>query len=548
MKKLTALILALSLFASLSACGGSAEQEQPSAPVGSEAAQTSTQPVSQDEEQSPVVIATTIAWSGWDPTVNGTQANCMVYDLIYDRLVDPHADGVYTPRLATSWENSDDYMTAIFHLDENAVWHDGEPVTAEDVVWTVKYYTDPNGPSTIPGYFNYLVGTDSTGYRVEGEEFGAVAVDDHTVEFHLKQPKRVNAILDEMHRYFFTLPSHIYGQYTSEQLKDTSIWAAPVGSGPFIYAAEIAASQVEFTRNDNYWRDHGNVKNIIVAVKDSASLIAGLESGEVDVVPGFGSSISVVDWDTCQALSNVTSESIKTFAFTGMFINVSNEKLSDTRVRQAMNYAIDRETIVNQLLAGQGEVTYTMLPPSHPYYNQDLEVTSYDPEKARALLEEANWDFNTELTIDAATGIRTQLALLIQQYLSDIGMKTKVDTMDSNNVLANLRSHDFELGIMGASGTTSPYTQDYFVTAGHANNFGAMTDPTIGDLFAQAKSSMDAEEERELVNQAQQEIVDEAPIIFIFTTNNLSAFNNRLSNVITERWATVSIGAYDWVI
>lgn len=231
-----------------------------------------------------------------------------------------------------------------------------------------------------------------------------------------------------------------------------------------------------------------------------------------------------------------------------MFINVSNEKLSDTRVRQAMNYAIDRETIVNQLLAGQGEVTYTMLPPSHPYYNQDLEVTSYDPEKARALLEEANWDFNTELTIDAATGIRTQLALLIQQYLSDIGMKTKVDTMDSNNVLANLRSHDFELGIMGASGTTSPYTQDYFVTAGHANNFGAMTDPTIGELFAQAKSSMDAEEERELVNQAQQEIVDEAPIIFIFTTNNLSAFNNRLSNVITERWATVSIGAYDWVI
>ena len=290
------------------------------------------------------------------------------------------------------------------------------------------------------------------------------------------------------------------------------------------------------------------MKNIIVAVKDSASLIAGLESGEVDVVPGFGSSISVVDWDTCQALSNVTSESIKTFAFTGMFINVSNEKLSDTRVRQAMNYAIDRETIVNQLLAGQGEVTYTMLPPSHPYYNQDLEVTSYDPEKARALLEEANWDFNTELTIDAATGIRTQLALLIQQYLSDIGMKTKVDTMDSNNVLANLRSHDFELGIMGASGTTSPYTQDYFVTAGHANNFGAMTDPTIGELFAQAKSSMDAEEERELVNQAQQEIVDEAPIIFIFTTNNLSAFNNRLSNVITERWATVSIGAYDWVI
>ena len=210
MKKLTALILTLVLALSLAACGPS----QDAADV--------------------VRYGMSNAWDTLMPynSPSGSNYTRIVCDKIYDRLAYVHADGSLDPRGASSWESADNGMAVVFHLDENAAFHDGTPVTAEHWADTIALMTNPDCPTLARSVFNVLAGTDENGAAVEGEALGAEAVDQHTLKLTFKSPTAPEDFLLDRNREFYVLPTHLLEGVDPSEVMALELWEAPIGSGP----------------------------------------------------------------------------------------------------------------------------------------------------------------------------------------------------------------------------------------------------------------------------------------------------------------------------
>lgn len=198
-----------------------------------------------------ITMAMTAPWETFIP-FNTTNANSdAVLELMFDKMIIVKADGNHQPRLADSWEQ--DGLVLTFHLNENATWHDGEPVTADDVVFTMKLMANPAITHPRRSKVAFFTGTDNSGVLVEGEEFGVKALDAHTVEFDMKNPAPLSYMITQTFRDFYVLPEHLLADIPAEEIMTNDFWQHPIGSGPCIYESSISGERVEFTANKNYY-------------------------------------------------------------------------------------------------------------------------------------------------------------------------------------------------------------------------------------------------------------------------------------------------------
>ena len=230
MKKLTVLFLTLILLLSLAACGPS------------------------QQAASVMRYGMSNAWDTLMPynSPSGSNYTRIVCDKIYDRLAYVHADGSLDPRGATSWESADDGMSVVFHLDENAAFHDGTPVTAEHWADTIALMTDPDCPTLGRSVFNVLAGTDENGAAIEGEALGAEATDAYTLRLTFKTPTTPEDFLLDRNREFYVLPTYLLEDTDPAEVMDLELWQAPVGSGPCKFVEEIPGSQLTLQANPDY--------------------------------------------------------------------------------------------------------------------------------------------------------------------------------------------------------------------------------------------------------------------------------------------------------
>lgn len=529
--KLLSLGLAVTMLAGLTACGSSSAATTSSTDATTEAASTAS------AGEKTVTYATSLSWDGFNFYATTNTNTDEVIEFLYDKLFDLNADGTVSPRLANDYEVNDTYDVYTFHLNENSTWHDGEPVTAEDVVYTFQVATtaDQDWLARI----KLIDGTDDDGIETSEDSVAVKAVDDYTVEFTLKQPTDELTFLTEL-KGWFIVPQHILGQYADAELDTIDYWDAPIASGPMKFDSQIEGERFELVKFDDYYLGAVDFDRLIIRLMDASAITAGIMSGEVD----FTKSLVALDVAALEASDSYVVESIPSFSHQNVVLNLSDPVFEDVRVRQAIAKAVNRQAIVDNIYLGYGQVINSLYPETHPYYN-DAVTDQYDPEGAKALLEEAGWDENTVIEFQVPTGneARVQSSLLIQQDLEAVGIKTSIVSYDFATVLQNMRDEKFQILLMGAEGSASPSSY-----TGSLTYFSHTTDEEILADIDNGAAALSTEDKKTYYDDLQLQLIDKAPILFIYSPNSLIVHSTRITADFSKVNVNVNKRIWEWTV
>ena len=387
MKKILALILAVVLIFSISACGKGRKNDS-------------------------LLVYGSGDYDSINPIMN---EHCEIKHLLFDGLVKRDGSGELVASLAKEWSYDDASMTYTFKLEEDVQWHDGEPFTAEDVRFTIEAIMNPdNGSENYPNY----------------EEIKEIKVlSDTEIAFVLSEPNF--AFLDYM--TMSILPKHLL---EGEDMWLSDYFKNPIGTGPYKMESWDPGQAITMVKNDKYFDGEATIETIVfkIVTDDSAKALQ-LKNGELDLAQ-----VTPKDAATFENAEGLTVYDMTTSDYRGILYNFWNEYWQENAdLIPAINYAIDRQAIVDAVLLGKGEVAYS--PIQMNKYNYDgVEKYDYDPAKAEVALAAAGcekdaegyWCRNGErigFTINATPGdqVRIDMAQIAAQQLQEIGLDVKAN-------------------------------------------------------------------------------------------------------------------------
>lgn len=456
-----------------------------------------------------------------NPLIFPTTYDTNIEELIFDTLVEPTADLSYQAGLAESWTFSEDQKTITLQLHEGVTWHDGTPLTANDVAFTLTSIADPQYNGGAYSQVEVLAGAsayhDGSAESISGIE----VIDDHTIALTTTE---VYAPILATLAGIMILPEHIYGQVPVENWQTDETNRNPLGSGPFKFKEFRSGELIELEANTEYFEGRPCLDRLIVRFGDANTMLAALVNGEVDAAP-----VPIPSVQSVENNANLTLTAVEQLSFDYVGTNLRNPILADQAVREAMAYAINREAIVTGLMSGYGTVVDTIFPKSHWAYPEDVEPIPYDPELAQQTLEDAGWVMNGDVRSKDGQELRFQLfyttgnpvrergAALIQANLRQIGIQVELQSMDFPTLVTFLlpddddgapravEAGDFDLFILGFGIERDPSEYlSYFTEGGqppNGYNFTGYTDPAGGDLLVRGQETIDADARTELYNE-----------------------------------------------
>lgn len=505
----------------LTGCGGSnagsdsVSQQQESASVGEK--ETGDEDYSQDV----ITYGMTQAWDTINPygSSSGSMYQNLVCDKLYDRLAFIEEAGTdVTPRGAKSWESVDDGYGAVFHLDEKAKWHDGEPVTAHDWVFTAQLITDPEFDYGLRSEFNTWAGTDDTGTEESDGSVKVEAVDDYTLKITFKNVTPVEDWLILHNKYYYVLPQHLLKDMKPSEIKTSDFWKAPVGSGPCTFISELSGSELQLGSFADYHMGTPKFGKLVMKVIAPTNTITSIAAGEMD---GFFQAPTVDDALAAKDMGLSVEQS--TEPTTAAVFLINNQNVQDKRIRQAMSYAIDKELLIEQTLQGQGVASTTCIIPGSPY---EIDTKwERDVDKAKELLAEAGWDSSWVLKM-VVTSARESMAAVIQQNLAEAGIQIEVQTVELATMFSGLQDGTYDLGICGSTAMDYPLWM-----AGYYDNKNAtycqITDPKYAEIQDAIAAELDEEKRMELIHQYQELLYDEMPLVMLYHGYTFSVKSER---------------------
>lgn len=497
-----------------------------------------------------VNVGVTDSLSSVNPLLqDGTEVVKYTTSLEFLPLVELNKDLEFVGQLAKDI-TTEDNKTFTIHLDERAVWSDGEPITSEDVVFTYLLWTSPEIGS-VGMSMEKIEGTGDDGYAEKGATSlsGVVAIDEHTVEITTKTEMALHSFKNIFGRYILTLPEHILGEVPREDLLSYDWFNAPtVVSGPYFIKDVDLNHYVTLEANDNFFLGAPKIKNLNIKVVTASQLLAGLRSGELDLVQQTTGAILQEDYDSVRALDNIKVYDGTPVTNQSIFFNV--ERVTDVRIRQAIMYGIDRQTILNDMLKGQGEVIEGFLASAGPFYD-DVTPTAYNPDKAIELLNEAEadgWDRSTQYTFYVNSGDTTfvNIASFIVAKLGEIGLNVKINTVDIATLLSVAGTGEFDLLAVQYTYTpVDPYTDiSWLLSKGGWTRYH---NDIIMDALYMTQKSTDIDEiikQYRIVTDITQQDV---PMISAYIISAIGAVNNRLKNVVPDVYGTF-INVNEWEV
>lgn len=436
------------------------------------------------------------------------------------------------PYLAESWEVSDDLKTWTFHLRKNAVWHDGVPITADDVKFTYDRILDPE---------------ESTDTFAAAQNFASVdVIDEHTFRIVLHEP---NALLPDVLSSggFEPLPKHVFEQYTRLTDAVDVNTRNPIGSGAFRMGSVEPGSQIKVVAFDDFFLGRPQVDSITFKiVRDQNAAVAQIRAGELDWV-----AIEAVHRNAVQADPRMTVFSANGTRYVMAAINMSDFEpwhtmFQDVRVRKALMYAVDRDEIAERI--GQGlrpamdglfPTTLTWIPAP------DIEPYRYDPERANALLDEAGWvDTNgngirdkdgTELRfyvlVDRGNAVREQIALVLQDAWQSLGMEVEyMATERTGRWLEETRAGTFPIRVSTFPIPNADWAYRLFHSEG-LNNSQKYVNPELDAILEAMLATADVEEQGRLLKRAQEVLHADPYVMPFFLEPTLHAIDSRLQDV-----------------
>ncbi len=461
--------------------------------------------------------------SGYATAVPGTQLNAS--PLLYDEDFNPQ------PYLAESWEVADDGLSVTLNLVEGAVFHDGEPITSEDVAFSI--ITVRNNHPFKP-MFAPVTSVDTP--------------DPQTAVINLSQPHP--AILLAMSPGLLPIiPKHIFddGQDMKTHPRNTEDF---VGSGPFKLVEFDPASIVRMERFEDFFiPDRPYLDEIIMEiVPDPAAIVLGLENGTTHLSSSLGVAANVIRLQDNEDLI-VTADGHEAIGpISWLEFNVADPILGIKEVRQAIAYAVDRQFIADVLDQGTTFPASTGVAPSSPFFSADAETYPQDLEKAKQLLADAGFaEGEIELSIDYIPPTQVVYAEYVVQALEEIGIKTELNVSpDFPTWAARVSAGEHQMTINQVWNWGDPvigvhrtYLSDNRVGVIWTNNTG-YENTEVDALLDQAGQALDVDERTDLYAQFQAIVADEVPIHFLVTPSFWQAYQPSVQNPPLTIWGQMS--------
>lgn len=469
----------------------------------------------------------TIALNG-DPTLNiftwpNQLPSVLVAKNVFSCLLrySPEDGFTLVPDLATDWSVSDDGLTWTFQLRDGVTWHDGEPFTADDVKFTLD---------------SILAEEVRAQFRATLSGVTEIAVvDPLTVTITSSAP---NGSLPILLAYNIAIaPMHILEGQDLNEISD--FVQNPVGTGPYRVAELLSGDRVTLEAFEGYFDGAPSIGTVIYkVVPDINNVVAQLLTGELDMA-----TVEAATFEALQGDENVIYNSAlepNTFA---VYLNNRRWPFDNPTVRKAVAMAIDRQTIVDQLLLGEGVLaTSSHSPAFGDFYNPNIEPYPYDVEQAAALMEEAGfvlengrWSqdgqpFEIELFVDKGNPTREQLALFVQQLWGDFGIGVDLEVVEWSVYIERGTAGDYDSRTGWRISAPDPDKTSEYGTDGAVNHYG-YSNPVADELLAAGRTETDHEARVAVYHELQQVLYDDCPIVWMYYPNGIIAYNSRIENM-----------------
>lgn len=340
------------------------DDNQDEEPANTTAAKGDDQETPSDELKI-VNIGTTNSPSDLNPIDPGDSMSTQLAYILYSPIVSLNNDLVYEPMLAESVTTEDNKTFTIKLRD--AVWTDGEPVTADDVIFTIRFMCDPATNSMVTSNWRAVVGMDEEGRAARDTDVdGVKKVDDKTVEITVKEAMSLNLFNDNLMKQLATVPEHIWKDFDPANYQsEAEVLAPTVTSGPLKLVAFKQDEVVEMEANDTFYFGAPKIDKVNFKIMQGTDFAVKFQTGELDMNMPMVGQIPASDYDIVKGLDNVETSS--GYPATVQLLFMNNKLLTDNKIRQAISYAIDRDLIVNEVLKGQGEAVDSFFTSFNPY-------------------------------------------------------------------------------------------------------------------------------------------------------------------------------------
>jgi peptide/nickel transport system substrate-binding protein len=445
---------------------------------------------------------------GLNPINAPSNGSIFVIQQIFDQLVEIGAGTEVEPGLATKWESSKDGLTWTFHL-RDAKFSNGEPVTGEDVKFSIERFADPEM---------------NVSYATLGESIKDVeVVDPHTVKVNLSHVD--GAFLDDISMF----AAAIEPKKVVEEVGDKAFAEHPIGSGPIAVKEYVRGQRTVLESNPLYWRKGQPYLDGVVFeyVPDANTRVLKLRSAEADVADA----IPYNQVESLDGTEGITVEVAKALSWTSVFFNTKKPPLNDVKVRQALNYATPKEQILETVRYGNATVANSNLPPVK-YWDESLAAYPFDLEKAEELMAESSVPegFDIELVIPSGDPVVQQTAEIIKAEWAKIGVNLNIVPREFGAMFSSWiegkggMSATFPDGALSSDTLSDDEIASILLDpAGGLDSLGTYYDnPKVNQLLADAKGTLDEGQRAKDFAEVQRIALEDAPAVPMFFTKSVT--------------------------
>ncbi|NBG87998.1 glutathione ABC transporter substrate-binding protein [Isachenkonia alkalipeptolytica] len=448
-----------------------------------------------------------------DPHATNDQPSSRVMKQVYESLLNQNEDMELVPGLAEEWEQIDE-LTFEFKLREGVMFHNGEELTASDVEFTLLRALESPDVGHIVGAI------DPDGFEI---------IDDYTIRISTVEP------FAPLLAHLAHTASSILNQTAVEEHGD-DYGENPVGTGPYMLEDWTRGATIELTRFEDFHGENGKMENITFRnIQEDGNRTIELETGEIDIA------YDILPTDISRIEENQELELARDLNFSTVYLGFNTEKepFDDVRVRQAINYAVNVESIIDSVMEGSGEVATGPIGPMVWGANEELEPYGHDIEKAKELMEEAGYEDGFSTTIWTNDNqLRQDIAQITQSQLEEIGIDVEIEVLEWGAYLDGTAAGDHDMFILGwVTVTGDPdyglyalFHSEQFGSAGNRTFWG---DERVDELLDEARRSAEPDVREDAYMEVQEIVRDEAPWLFLNTgedrtglRSNVSGFRN----------------------
>ncbi len=452
-----------------------------------------------------------------DPDTSRTVAARSVFMALCDKLIDIDAELSFTPQLATAWSWSDDLMALTLDLREDVVFHDGEPFDAEAVVYNIeRSLTHPRSTRRS---------------EIDAIE-RAVAEGPHRVRLELSQPfvPLIAALADRAGMMVSPAAAESLGE---------GFALAPVCAGPYRFVERVQLDRIVVERFADHWdADAYAIERIVFQpVPDSTVRVANLRAGDLDLIE----QVAPTDMAVLEDIDGIRLEAVTGLGSHYLQLNVGAADGSewatpltrDARLREALELAVDRPALNQVTNEGLFTPGNQPVPPTSPFYVEELPPPARDVERARALLAEAGHDRLPVRLIVPTTTAYQRTAEILQAMLAEAGIEVQLVGMEVVTALDHESRGDFEMLLIRWSGRADPDGNiASFLTCNGSLNGGDYCNPEVDRLIGEARASADPAERYAAYRAAAEHYLADRPFVYLFHEHYLFALRDRVEGFV----------------